>query len=361
MSISFEKDRWGKIRETYGASWDKKLERPIIPVILKGKDPGRPEPKAPLLSQENCTDLTIPVVDLVDRIDYELSKYIFMGDAFPFFNLDCFGPGVVSAFLGAKLDNSTGRVWFFAKEDLPLSEIHLEYDPDNVWLCRVKDICREAMKRWQGQVLMGMPDLGGAFDLLGIFRPAEKLFLDFYDEPDEVKRLTWELHELWHRFYKEISEILMPVNPGYTDWSAIYRDKPGYILQADISYMISPDMFREFVKPELEATCKRLDKVFYHLDGVGQLGHMDALLEIKGLGGVQWVPGDGKPTQDEWPDVQRKIINSGRNIQIIGDFDKLDRIAVQVGGTKGIILSPIWGDISEQDEMARKLSKYGIE
>lgn len=361
MGISFELDQWGKIKETYGLSWDKKLERPIIPVILRGKDPGRPEPKSPLLTQQNCNDLTIPAAALIDRIDYELSKYVFMGDAFPFFNLDCFGPGIVSAFLGAKLDNSTGRVWFFAQEELPISEIHLEYDADNVWLCRIEDLCREAIKRWQGQVLFGMPDLGGAFDLLGVFRPAEKLFLDLYDEPDEVKRLTWELHELWHRFYKEINDILMPVNPGYTDWSAIYRDKPGYILQADISYMISPDMFNEFVKPEIEATCKRLDKVFYHLDGVGQLAHLDLLLEIEGLGGVQWIPGEGKPAQDEWPEVQRKIIDSGRNIHMTGDFKKLERVAGQVGGTKGIILSPVWGDINEETEMAKKLFKYGIE
>lgn len=361
MSIDFEMERWGRIKDAYRLSWDRKLERPIIPVILKGRDPGRPEPETPLLSHATCNDLSVPAADIIDRIDYELSTCEFMGDAFPCVNLDCFGPGLVSAFLGARLDNSTGRVWFFAEEELPVSEIHLEYNPDNVWLNRIKDICREAVKRWQGQVLVGMPDLGGVLDLLGVFRPAEKLFLDFYDEPDEVKRIVWELHELWHRCYREINEVLQPVNPGYSDWSCIYSDKPSYILQADISYMISPEMFDEFVKPELAASARRLDNAFYHLDGVGQLGHLDSLLEIPEIKGIQWVPGDGRPGQEEWPEVQSKISGSGRNIHMVGDFDRLEKVTGQIGHGGGIILSPIWTDVAQKDEVARKLDKYGLE
>ena len=47
--------------------------------------------------------------------------------------------------------------------------------------------------------------------------------------------------------------------------------------------LISPQMFDEFAKPELEATCERLPRAFYHLDGPGQLPHLDSLLEIENL------------------------------------------------------------------------------
>jgi hypothetical protein len=39
-----------------------------------------------------------------------------------------------------------------------------------------------------------------------------------------------------------------------------------------------------------------LPRTFYHLDGIGQLHHLDLVLSIAELDGVQWVPGDGKPT-----------------------------------------------------------------
>lgn len=360
MSIDFKPERWDEIRNTYRLWWEGKLDRPVIPVILEGKDPGRKEPSAPLLTQSNCNDLSIPAKDIADRIEYELSKNIYLGDAFPFFNLDCFGPGVVAAFIGACPDNSTGRVWFHPVKELSIKEIHFEYDPDNIWLNRIKDICTEAMKLWQGQILMGMPDLGGTLDILATFRPGESLLLDLYDFPEEVERLIGEIHELWYRFYTEIAESMESVNPGYCSWCQIYSDKPSYVLQCDFSYMISPDMFNQIVKPELEAMCKRLPYTIYHLDGVGQLNHLDSVLEIIELNAVQWVPGDGKPGQSQWPDVYRKIAMAGKGIQLFDGFECLDAVASQIGTYKGIHHQAIKGHISEEADFRRRLEKYGI-
>lgn len=360
MSIDFGPERWELVKEVYRLFWEGKLDRPVIPVVLAGKDPCREQPGAPLLSQATCCDLSISPKDIVDRIDYELSKLVYLGDAFPYFNMHCFGPGVVAAFLDADLDNSTGRVWFHPKKVIPISELHFEYNKNNIWLNRIKEICNEAMKRWQGQVLVGMTDLGGSLDILSTFRPTEKLLLDLYDYPDEVKRLTWEIHDLWFRFFDDINNILQPINPGYSDWAQIYSDRPGYVIQCDFSYMLGPSMFNEFVRPEIEAACRKLDRSFYHLDGVGQLKHLDSILGIKELNGVQWVPGAGKPEQDEWPEVQLKIIRTGKFIQLWGGFDCLDRVIGQLGTGNGIHHTTISRTISESSKIKERLSTYGL-
>jgi len=363
MPIDFSAERWDAVRKTYSQWWAGELERPIIPVMMFGRDAGRPMPDAPLLCQPTCNDLTIPAQDLIDRIDYELSTYTYLGDAFPGFNMDCFGPGVIAALLGGRLDNSSGQVWFFPPDDRPITDIHFEYDPDNVWLKRIKDIYAAGMERWQGQVLMGMTDLGGNLDILSAFRPSERLLLDLYDHPDEVKRLTWEAHEMWHRFYDEFNAVLQPRNPGYSDWSGIYTDSPSYMLQSDFSYMISPRMFDEFVKPELEATCARLPNSFYHLDGVGQLAHLDSLLTIDDLDGVQWVPGDGKPDCAHWPDVYQKIHASGKKIQLLGGFDVIDAVIEQIGAGGPIQANVLWNlqYIGHEAKIRERLATYGIE
>ena len=170
MGIQFTDSDWSEIRRNYTKWWDRELERPLIPVKLFGRDPGRPKPKAPLLSQTTCADLSVPAEAIIDRLDYELSRYEYLGDGFPSVNFDCFGPGVVAAFLGAELNNSTGRVWFHPQKVVPIDELHLEYDPDNIWLQRIKDIYRAGVERWRGQVLMGMPDLGGVMDVRSTFR-----------------------------------------------------------------------------------------------------------------------------------------------------------------------------------------------
>lgn len=361
MAIDFPPDRWQRVREVYAQWWSGELDRPVIPVELSGREPGRPKPAAPLLTQATCTALDVPAEDLIDAIDYDLSTRIYLGDAFPRVNLDAFGPGVLTAMLGAELDNSTGQVWFHPPDDTPASELHFEYDPENVWLRRLEEICAAATERWQGRVLVGMTDLGGNLDIVAAFRPGEKLLLELYDAPDEVKRLTWEAHEIWHHVYRQINDAMQAASTGYTDWAGIYSDVPCYMLQCDFSYMISPQMFDEFAKPELEATCARLPRAFYHLDGPGQLPHLDSLLTIENLDGVQWVPGAGNPGCDQWPEVYRKIHAAGKKIQIIdGGFDTLDTVIGQLDSGRGIQHIGIRGTVDEEASIRLRLQQYGI-
>lgn len=361
MPIDFDPDRWHRIREVYAQWWSGELDRPVIPVELTGRDPGRPEPSAPLLTQATCTDLEVPAEGLIDRIDYELSTRTWLGDAFPRVNLDAFGPGILAAMLGAKLDNPYGQVWFQPPRDVPADELHFEYDPENVWLRRIEEICVAAAERWQGQVLVGMTDLGGNLDVLAAFRPGERLLLELYDAPEAVKRLTWEAHEVWFRVYHRLNDALQATDSGYTDWAGIYSEVPCYMLQSDFSYMISPRMFDEFVRPELKATCARLPRAFYHLDGRGQLPHLDSLLSVENLHGVQWVPGAGNPGCSEWPEVYRKIHDAGKKIQVIdGGFETLDAVIGQLGSARGVQYLGIRGTTAEETSIRRRLQRYGI-
>ena len=54
MPIDFSPERWEDIRTIYAKWWAGELERPIIPVWLKGRDPGREMPATPLLTQQTC-------------------------------------------------------------------------------------------------------------------------------------------------------------------------------------------------------------------------------------------------------------------------------------------------------------------
>ena len=361
MPIDFGPERWQKVKATYQAWWQGKLDRPIIAVAIPNRDPGRPRPPAPMLSQATCTDFTWSPEQIVDRIDYEYTRYTFLGDAFPWFSMGKFGPGVIAAMMGAKLDNATGQVWFWPPDDRPIQDIRLELKPNNMWLQRIKDICAAGMERWQGNFLLGMTDLGGNLDIPATFRTTETLLMDLIDHPEEVERLTWEAHECWHKAYQEINEVLQPINPGYSDWSGIYSDQPSYMLQSDFSYMISPKMFRRFVLPELQATCKRLPRTFYHLDGVGQIPHLDQVLGIAELDGLQWIPGDGKPDCSNWPEIYLKVHAAGKLVQINnGEFDAIDAIIEQIGTAKGIQYQMFFASPDRETEIRSKLQDYGI-
>ena len=80
--------------------------------------------------------------------------------------------------------------------------------------------------------------------------------------------------------------------------------------------MISEQMYEELVVEELEEELKFLDASIYHLDGPDALKHLDRLLKIDHLKGIQWVYGAGQPTAFHWIEVLKKIQDAGKMIQI---------------------------------------------
>lgn len=359
MSVDFNAARWAKIKHDYGEWWAGRLKRPLIHIALTGAPPDRPEPPLPSHAFTSFYDDTVSPKAIVDRWDYDLACRRYVGDAFPQVWPN-FGPGVVAAFQGARLENGHDTVWFHPERDGTVDELEFHFDPNARWCRHIEAIYRAGLERWQGLVQMGMTDLGGNLDILSSFRPSEKLLLDLYDHPEAVKRKTWDAHAMWWHYYEHYNRLLRPVNPGYSAWTPLYSETPYYMLQCDFCYMIGPAMFDEFVKPELQASCRRLSNAFYHLDGPGELPHLDSLLTIPALKGVQWIPGAGQPDCRHWPQVYRKIRDAGKLIQLFGGINVLDTVAAQLGSAEGICLIG-WESYARQDDVRAALRRYGVE
>lgn len=358
--IRFDSSRWSEVRSDAGLWWAGKLDRPLVQMRLFGADPGRPASRLGGITFRTPYDTSLSAADIVDRWDFELSSLHYMGDAFPVVwpNL---GPGVLSTALGAEAEPHEHTTWFHPSEETPIDRIHFRYDPENRWMRRVRELSKVASERWRGNVLVSMTDLGGNLDILSTFRPGEKLLLDLYDSPEEVKRLTWEAHEAWWTAFRDLDAVIRGSNPGYGAWCPIFSEEPYYILQCDFCYMIGPDMFEEFVKPELAASCRKLVNGFYHLDGPGQLAHLDSLLAIPELKGVQWVPGSGRKAHGEWVEVYRKIRAAGKLIQLNDDVDlsQTTRLAEQIGSARGIV-AMAGGKVSERARAEASLARFGV-
>ncbi len=312
----FSESRMQETREIYDLWWEQKLGRPVAGMRVKCKTPDIKAPKYPLITQANCNNFDVSVDDILDAIEYDALSYEYCGDAYPYFSLDCFGPGITAALLGAELDNSTGHVWFKPQQILEPTELNLSLDEDNIWFLRLKQIMLKAAERFEGKILLSLPDLSGVMDILQVFRPGENLLFDLYDYPDEVIALNKQIYENWVVVYKKFAQYLNMDKFGYTDWSTLLSTKSSYVIQEDFSYMIGEDMFMQFVYENLEKKCDVIDRTLYHMDGPGEIKHLDNLLTLKNLNAVQWVSGDGNPTCDNYPEIYEKIEKAGKNIQI---------------------------------------------
>lgn len=154
--ISFDADRWKAVQENYDAWWAGTSPRPLAGAAVRREDAPRLPPP---ITQANCTDWGKSPRELVDAIDAYLSTFDYWGDAYPVYSMDCFGPGVAAAMLGAKVDNATGRVWFLPGEQKEISELHFEFDPHNRWFLRLRELYLTAAAHFRGNALLSIPAL----------------------------------------------------------------------------------------------------------------------------------------------------------------------------------------------------------
>jgi 5-methyltetrahydrofolate--homocysteine methyltransferase len=255
-----------------------------------------------------------PADELLDLFIPRLQATYYLGDAYPRFWPN-FGPGIVAAFAGASLHAVQDTTWFSPGENGAISQVHVGLREDNPWWQRVKSITQEAAERWGDQLSIGFTDLGGNLDILAHLRGTQQLLFDLLDCPEEVDRWVHETNQLWLQCYEALYALTRP-GQGISCWGPCWSPMRGYLLQSDFSYMISPQMFERYVLPDLSACCETLDYPFYHLDGKGQLPHLDMLLGLERLRGIQWVPGDGQPQAEFWLPLLKRIRQSGKLCQV---------------------------------------------
>jgi hypothetical protein len=270
----------------------------------------------------------------------------------------------MAAFLGEQPHYSDTTVWY-EHTPRPVSELDFRFDPENTCFVRLVKILKAARQRFGNEAVIAMTDLGGPFDILASFTASDKLVLELYDHPDQVHNAIGQLNELWFQAFGRLNEVLGDDKIGHSTWASVLSKGPYFIFQCDFAFMISPDLFRQFVLPDLEKSFAKMPRSIYHLDGQPQLNHLPMLLENRDLDCVEWVPGHGSPDVSNWPETYKQVQAAGKNnhifdIQYEGDPLELpDIILEQTGSLKGfafIINQPV----SREAEAMEMLRKHGV-
>ncbi len=333
--LRFTEEDWARVARDTEAWWNGELERALVYLAV----PGPVSPPSYPYDYHSNYPLEMPAEDVVDRYAPLLASTRFYGDSFPWVWVN-FGPGIAAGFLGAQVNSVTEpseTVWFNPPRRQSASELNLVYDPDNIWWARVKAITRAFIERYGNMLQVSHTDLGGNLDILASFLTTEQFLFDVVEQPEEVLRLVRQVTELWIRYYDALNAIIRPACRGTSCWTPLWSSGTTYMLQCDFSYMISPKMFERYVLPDLSAICDHLSHPFYHLDGKGEIPHLDHLLSLKRLRGIQWIPGDGQPSPDQWPSLLKRIRDGGKLCQVFVSPEGALRIVENLGG-KGFLL-----------------------
>ena len=308
MSI-LEEINWNFLRKRYMRWWDKDCNTPLVQVYS-------PKEGFPRTSFDNWL-----LVHRWGEVEYAVNSFIswchqnsFGGDYFPNFHINL-GAGVLAAYLGSKPRIKSNTVWFEYPLDWNrLAELRL--DPHNEWWRYTVEIIKTSGEICNNNFIIANTDLGGILDVAASLRGIKQILKDMWLHSAKLHRLLSNILEIWHQSYEYLHNLIQQYSPGSSAWLPIWSPKRYYPIQCDYSYMLSPSLYDEFVHPYLIEQCRRLDHVIYHLDGIGELPHLDKILSIPNLSGIQWVPGEGKPDcfSEIWLDIYTKILEKDKHL-----------------------------------------------
>jgi hypothetical protein len=315
------KDNWEETQRRFDDWWSHKLTGRAIVMVTAPRD----KPAEDIPAPPDPPDLLARWTDAQYRAIHArrgAACTFHGGEAVPQFwpNL---GPGIAATYVGSTPTFHEGTVWFGPLPHQGLDDIdrYLVYDPHNKWWQLTRRLTQAALEKAQGELIVGLTDLGGIHDILASLRGTSALLTDFIDSPQAVQRLARKITLLWHRYYDELRALMLQAGQTTTcAWMGLWCRQTWYPLQCDYSAMISPAMFHDHVLPELVEQCRRLDHSVYHWDGPGEIPHLQHLLSIDRLDAIQWTSGDGNPglDADVWMPYYRRITHAGKGLVLLG-------------------------------------------
>lgn len=317
-----------------------------------------PEPPATL--QQRWEDIP----DRTARAVKEVEDTLYLGDAFPsvFAN---FGPGCLASCIGGSHKWSEFTVWF-ENEPFPIEDWESPPEPrldESAEMVRLVDGYTDSLlEAGRGKFYTSITDIGGTYDVIASLRGTQDLLVDLLEYPDEVKAFAGKLAPVWKAYYQRNARRLLDKQGAMTSWMPIYSEKPYYPLQCDFSAMISPEMFREFILPDLQYHVDYLERSVYHWDGPGELVHLDHLLSLERLSAIQWTPGDGAPdtTDSCWFEYYEKIQRAGKSLILLSaDPDGLESLLTHIS-TKGLFLCCNAQEEKQAKEVLELVNRIGV-
>jgi hypothetical protein len=246
------------------------------------------------------------------ELDYYLSRSSFLADIPAVANTQL-GPGSLAAILGGVFEGGEDTIWIHPN---PKQANDIVLNGENAAWKLHRDLLKRCKERSQGNYYIGMPDLMEGLDILSALRGTDTVLLDTAMEPELVERQLQQINDIYFKVFDDLYGIIREGDEMAFCYFSLWAPGKMTKLQSDISIMIGDGDFRRFVLPYIREQCQKIPYTLYHLDGIGAIRHLDALLEIEELRAIQWTPGINEPQGGDpaWYDLYRRILAGGKSV-----------------------------------------------
>lgn len=317
------------------------------------------QPHAEIMPPAPAKDLSQKWFDpqwRAEYLDWYVAHSSLKADILPVANTQL-GPGSLAAILGGVFEGGEDTIWIHPNPDFT-DEIVFNPEHPN-WILH-KELLKACKAKANGHYFVGMPDLMEGLDVLAALKGTDRVLLDTVMQPEILEQQMQQINDIYFKVFDELYDIIREADEMafcyFSSWAPGKMSK----LQSDISTMISQDDYRRFVQPFIREQCQKIDYTLYHLDGVGAMHHLPALLEIEELNAIQWTPGVGEPQggSPKWYDLYKKILAGGKSVMACWvTLDELKPLLDHIGAD-GVHLEMDFHNEKEVEQAMRIVEEY---
>ena len=293
------KDNWDDAYERVMSWWEGAgLDRPLVmnPVPRPEAHPFVP-PAEWATSGEDDLDVGYALAFTRHRLENRL----YLAEAAPVANtMYASGLGMLASMADARISYSPEAftAWIERVEDVysrPLPEFNSASRP---YAFAIRMIHRHAGE-FGYDAILGANTLMDPLTTLSMMRGVEELCLDLIERPRMVKAWVRQLGDIYLRILEGYREARARHGRREdANWTSMWAPGDFDAVLCDFACMLSPEMFNEFMMPELEREVEFFDYTLFHLDGTQQIQHLDAICSLPGIRAIQWVENQGRsPTE----------------------------------------------------------------
>lgn len=306
---------WDELKKRFQSFWLRENETALMSVTYMRDNSAYRPAKPPVDSPDELYKWVLDPDRIYARNMARIENTFFGGEAFPVIASDFGTAGHAKYFKGAHYQFAGDTTWYFPYlEDGALPE----YLGENSILSKELSCMKRLSEQGLDKFMVASPDNCGTIDALAHLRGSDNLLIDMLEDADWVRSCTHEIMQGYFDSSQKIYDVIRENNFGGSthSWMQLWADGKMQQLQADLSVMISPQMYEEFVLPDLDEACNWLDYSVYHLDGQEQIRHLDMLLSIKKLNAIQWTHVAGQPIVTDFIPIFQRIQSAGKGLVI---------------------------------------------
>ena len=227
--------------------------------------------------------------------------------------LGCTVHGAVVSFVSKKIFSEVGEI------------PELVIDEENPWYMKYMEFLVKLTELSAGRFPVGQPIMRGVTDIVGALAGQEEMAYSLVVEQDLVRKAFMGSAKALKKVIEDQYRIVKPFHGGYSaGFYHLWAPGPIIWYQEDLSALMSPRHFDEYLRQTSEYICEGYDYTFVHVHP-SSFFHLDSMLSLEALRAVQINKEDiGVPSISDMLPQFEKVFDAGKALILFGNLDEQD-------------------------------------